>query len=150
MLWESNLPKPEYSKGVNCSSSLLSLALSLFLIHSSGYTPGGDSYHFSINFLFLLSLRPHFLPALSLPAAFFFFSLFLNHFWGLQGFVCSPYLHKYSTVQILFSPLIILRSLILLPEQFFPCWCSAWSHLSFYFTVISRDLKINDKWNMIF
>lgn len=44
--------------GVNCSSSLLSFALPSLLTHSSGYTPGGDSYHFPINFLFPLVSPP--------------------------------------------------------------------------------------------
>ena len=62
LVWELNLPKPEHRRGVNCSSSLLSLALPSLSTHSSGYTPGGDSYHFPINFLFRSSLHPLFSP----------------------------------------------------------------------------------------
>ena len=57
------------------------------LTHSSGSTPGGDSYHFPINFLFLLSLRPPFLSALSLPAAQLGFCAMFEE---IQSWIFSP------------------------------------------------------------
>lgn len=126
-VWEPNLPKPGYRIGVKCSSSLLSLALPSLLTHSSGYTPGGDSYHFPINFLFLLSLRPLF--SLSSHSQLHNW-LFLCHVWRNTKLYLPPPPPSPSSealksaVKRFFPSLLILPSLILLllllPPQHFP------------------------------
>lgn len=120
LVQEPNLPKPEYRIGVNCCSSLLSLALPSLLTHSSGYTPGGDSYHFPINFLFLLSLRPPFSLSSLTPSCTTWFSVPCLKKYKAVSFPPAFETHKSADF---FSPYPC--SSYPSPPTLSPCCCSA-------------------------